>query len=352
MLKSFLRIFTGAAVCVLAACGGNEITDSLDIDREYRSPRLRTDIRDAEFVERLTWESSVEELENGFVRKAFPMPPGLAFSMSSLDISGSSDPFAVPVKPSRLSKAGFREVLESAGIRFSEGSSVHYDEEKWALIVVNTSEQMELVDAYLESIVYDEETKLFIRAEIYEISHLQAIQLADSAAHESEHTPEREAVLQAVKAGKARLVAAPSVMGRSGQRSKVEVTSRNRSEFSISSEEEDSSGKGKVPGESGPASRFEVDPVLGADGYTIDLNFSLEHPIPVGPAEGESKQAAGPGAFRQAGITSTVTLTHGSFVLVGSWDSGEDSVHSVFLTATRQYLEDIKPMIKVDSGQK
>lgn len=346
------RLFAALTVLILTSCGEKDSANSLKIDREYRSPRLRTDIRDAGFIEKLTWESSVEELENGLVRKAYPMPPGLAQSMSSLDISGTSDPFAATMNPPRLSQVGFREMLERAGIAFPEATSVHYDEEKWALVVVNTPAQMELVDAYLISSGGCDETQVYVRAEIYEVSHLQAIQIADSASHESEHTPEREAILEAVRRGKARLVAAPSVTARSGLRSKVEAISRGHSEVGIPSEKKDDPGKPMSSGESGPASRFEVDPVLGADGYTIDLNFSLEHPIPVSSAEAELSQPVEIEAFRQATITSSVTLTHGSFVLVGSWDAGKNSVHLVFLTATRQYLEDIRPMIKVDSGEK
>lgn len=340
----------------LCSCSeGGTDPETIAIDREYRSPRLKTEIRDAEFVQRMAWESTSEKLENGFIKQVFLVPPSLAYSLSLFDPgdSSSADPFAEPVPPKRRPKSSLREVLERAGITFPNGASVHYDEEKWALVIVNTEDQLELMKAYLESISFHIESSIHVRAEIYEVSRSQALQLIESAAHEFNHTPERDAVVRAVNTGNAKMIAIPSVVGRSGQRSKVDVSSWGETDVEAATRPGSATEEDAVDSPSMLESRLEVDVVAGADGYTLDMNLGLDHSILIDTAnEGASASDAGSGYFRRASIKSTVTLTHGSYVLVGSWDSGVNSVRLVFITATNQQRDDLRPMLKVSDSEK
>jgi hypothetical protein len=61
-----------------------------------------------------------------------------------------------------------KTILEQAGISFLPGSSASYDMEKSQLIVRNTEEQMELVEAYVEALRSGVEKEIFVA--IFEVS--------------------------------------------------------------------------------------------------------------------------------------------------------------------------------------
>lgn len=61
-----------------------------------------------------------------------------------------------------------KTILEQAGISFLPGSSASYDMEKSQLIVRNTKEQMELVEAYVEALRSGVEKEIFVA--IFEVS--------------------------------------------------------------------------------------------------------------------------------------------------------------------------------------
>lgn len=84
-----------------------------------------------------------------------------------LNMGGSSlrDPFR-DLKPPTARKTA-KEILENAGITFGEGSSAIYNPANSQLIVRNTQDQMELVEAYIESIKQGVEKQIYVT--IYEI---------------------------------------------------------------------------------------------------------------------------------------------------------------------------------------
>ena len=87
--------------------------------------------------------------------------------------AASADPFADPVAAGGATLSGRRgakEILESAGISFAGGASAIYNASTSQLIVRNTQDQMELVEAYIESIVQGVEKQIYITARFVEIS--------------------------------------------------------------------------------------------------------------------------------------------------------------------------------------
>ena len=70
--------------------------------------------------------------------------------------AAAADPFADPVAAGGGAGPGSRrsakDILESAGISFAGGASAIYNKSNSTLIVRNTHDQMELVEAYIESI--------------------------------------------------------------------------------------------------------------------------------------------------------------------------------------------------------
>lgn len=85
----------------------------------------------------------------------------------------AADPFADPVEAGGGALAGRRtakDILADAGISFPPGSSAIYNKTSSQLIVRNTQDQMELVEAYIESIRGGVEKQIYITSRFVEIS--------------------------------------------------------------------------------------------------------------------------------------------------------------------------------------
>jgi hypothetical protein len=349
--------FSLVFVLCLSSCGENNRDDGrLEIDRKYRASRMTSAIRDAEFVEVMTRERATEKLESGLYKLVIPLSPSLAASLGEYFSGGQKgagvDPFADPDPPAnseRQPRRSLQQALEEAGVKFAEGTSAKYSSVDWTLTVVNSEEQIELVEAYFDSLVIDYETTIYIRAEIYELAAEQVLQLIESAAHEPDHTPERNAAKRAVQQGEGRLVAMPSVIGRSGQKSTVEdLTEMFPSDRADERDREVEEKESKRRVSFGTI--LEVDPVLGANEYTIDLMLSLKHDLVSGSNWPSAGKAPTPGIVTHPkSISTQITLIDGSYRLVGSWTSGEGTMQVVFLTAAVQYLSDMRPVVKIDS---
>jgi len=83
---------------------------------------------------------------------------------------------------------------------------------------------------------------------------------------------------------------------------------------------------------------FEVDPVLGADGYTMDLSMMLEHHTAA--PETEPLHINSPPLFHSKRLTTQLALISGSYTLLGSWKptgkpeyEDNDLMHLIFVTA-------------------
>jgi len=96
------------------------------------------------------WTGLARAEENIFTN-VYVVP--LEFQTTELPSSkqdGSKSGETAEDKASRLSKRTAKDILKSAGISFPEGASATYDRSTSKLIVRNTTDQMELVEAYVE----------------------------------------------------------------------------------------------------------------------------------------------------------------------------------------------------------
>ncbi len=85
----------------------------------------------------------------------------------------AADPFADPVESGggvANTRRTAKEILESAGITFGTGASAIYNAGTSQLIVRNTQDQMELVEAYIQSIVGGVEKQIYITSRFVEVS--------------------------------------------------------------------------------------------------------------------------------------------------------------------------------------
>lgn len=242
-----------------------------------------------------------------------------------------------------------KKYLEEIGVTFGKESKASYNINSSILTVIQNRDQMELLEAYFSMGCRLDAKRISIRAEIYELPMRLAMELLESCDDQSDHTPERNAVRQLVKEGGSKLVALPSVISRSGQRSKI----TSAYEVPILEQTEKKPEKGKEISEQEPTigtrpvgTIFEVDPVLEADNWTLDIAINIEHHT--GPPEFFSvgKELEAP-IFHSKEIITHITLLNGSYLLVGTWKptgkpeyEKNDLMHVIFLTASVQNTRD------------
>jgi general secretion pathway protein D len=86
----------------------------------------------------------------------------------------AADPFAEPAVAGGgagpVGRRSAKQILESAGISFAGGASAIYNASNSQLIVRNTQDQMELVEAYIDSIRQGVEKQIYITSRFVEIS--------------------------------------------------------------------------------------------------------------------------------------------------------------------------------------
>ncbi len=242
----------------------------------------------------LAQEETTVEGGSELFTETYVVPPGFVeIWPTERDGSASADPFASPVvDPSMTASNGDfadpQEVLERVGVSFPKGASATYHPIGSRLVVVNTDEQLELIEIYLGidgcggttreiSICYE---TIEVEAALYH-NWMFENRLSNAGHWLRLQTQEW------LKAGEATVVETVVICARSGQRAKTESVS----EFIYPGEP----GTPEIPNQlhlegketkspitPSMSSSFgtrnlgvtlEVDPVLGADDWTIDLNL-------------------------------------------------------------------------------
>ena len=273
----------------------------------------------------------------GMVRAAFIVPPDFLYRT----VDPNADPFAVEHRDVERKPLAAQQVLERAGISFEREARAIYNPLHSILIVVQTETEMQKVRDYVGVLANAiSGSNIVICAEIFELPIVTAVETVDSASRHFDHTPERNQILEFVRHGKARLVNSLTVISKSGNRSRVsdaeqiltftgfvkEMAERKKP---IADETETNFESQLRPRREKKhfGTIFAVDPVLGMDQRTLDLDLQLEHhtapPISVTakveiPGTGEYKEVAAHEFFAHK-VTAQITLISGHHVLVGNW---------------------------------
>ncbi len=269
------------------------------------------------------------------------------FVIPTYGAGSAADPFAdtneITIKQNP------KKYLEEIGVSFGKGNKVNYNQKNSILTVIQSSEQLKLIEAYFSMGCRRIPKRISIRTEIYQLPSSLAVKLIESCTGQSDHHSERDAVLRLVNEGEAKLVALTKIVSRSGQRSKL--TDAYEVPFIQEIPQKKTADK-KTPLPSFQISTrpvgtiLEVDSVLGVDEWAIDLSLNLQHHT--GPPEFISinDQIEIP-QFHNKEITAQVTLSSGSYILIGSWKptgkpeyENSELMHVVFLTANVQGLRD------------
>ncbi len=193
--------------------------------------------------------------------RAFRVPPD--FLMSHPPFSDRNTPRTA------------REILEEQGIIFPEGSAVVFDLKSSQLVARNTADNLDQIEAYIGWPCCHSPKTVLLQLHLFQIngSELSAFIPANDAS--DDHTPVLRKLRKAAKNGQAQRLNSLSLTASNGQRAVMEQT-RNTPTLSQIKVKPD--GAPELLREDHPAgTRFEIDPVLGGDGQTLDLTYTLEH---------------------------------------------------------------------------
>ena len=217
------------------------------------------------------------------ILKTFIVPPTL-FEAAPTAVD---DPFDTNRKY-KIPKRIPQESLENAGITFPEGASAKYIPSSNLLIIRNVEDEMELVDAYLDVRHYHPASDIKIINEFIEVDRNLYQDWLFKNRITIDGTDFRKIVQKWIKAGEGTVLDTTVVSSRQGNRAKAESIR----ELIYPTEFEPAKLPEKVnldgPDSTGPETAnngaafevrnlgvtLEVDPVVQADGKTIDLNLA------------------------------------------------------------------------------
>lgn len=241
-------------------------------------------------------------------------------------------------------RASAIDILKQAGIQFPESGTAFFSSATSTLTVRNTPANLDLVDQFIESISRRLPKMINLRAELYRLPKAEALAVAESLDDTLDATEVvKKLRTQASGSEAVKLLAAPSLQTRSGQRARVQSgrglpvdapTGASADVFDTKRRRLEAEGQpaGAIPTSPGalPADfqgcLLEADPTLGADGFTLDAATSITYGAPPRVA-GERPHIST--------LSTTTTLYVGQMRLLGMLSSGEDeeTMTLVFLKA-------------------
>ncbi|MEO0447623.1 MAG: hypothetical protein AAF191_16235 [Verrucomicrobiota bacterium] len=232
-----------------------------------------------------------------------------------------------------------QELLESVGITFPPGASAIYSPDSYSLIVRNTQDNLDLVEAYVVAIRDELAREIDVRMELYQVPLPLAVDLLDHPKTSGDESEMVERLRGKAESESVELISTASVVCRSGQRSRVSSGQSYRYLSGYDHRE----GK-DIPKflTANASTTLETDVVIGADGVTMDLNLSVEHSLD--PLEIRKQEIVSPHSGEQlpyesilqnrASIVTSTTLLSGQTRFIGAMNGKEEGTTlAAFITA-------------------
>jgi len=293
---------------------------------------------------------------SGMVVKRFPVPPD--FLSWGKGWSGGSE----PEFNARLTS---QDILKAQGIAFPDGASSTFNKMTSFLTVVNLPENVAQVEELLDSMFFCPPALIRFQLHVVEAASGVVRKLGRENLAVTDHRTAWEALQAEIAAGRGRVVESAAIETKSGQRCTVESgrlyawANANLKPQVLEAKEE----KGAVAVavavpiaelvatvEREPLGlHWEIDPVLGADGHTIDLNTSVRRHSQA-PTERFDAPVAREGSmtvdapavdFHPLELTTAFTTQNGMWRMIGTWQpvgaDGEldpDVMQAIFVRAT------------------
>ncbi|MDP1588808.1 MAG: hypothetical protein Q8M07_13750, partial [Prosthecobacter sp.] len=129
------------------------------------------------------------------------------------------------VPPKRMTA---KMILEAQGIRFPDGATASFNPASAKLFVKNTNENLDLVEAFLESMPYSPPTSVAFTTHVLQGSGPLLRRLTAQAASKSDHRAELDELLAAVKAGTVQHLNTARIETQSGTRATAEQVTQHQ----------------------------------------------------------------------------------------------------------------------------
>lgn len=328
------------------------------------------------------------DMPPGMMVRRFRVPPDyLSMGGSAPASAGAApaDPFAsgaVPNERRFTRDITVEEILKSQGIPFPKGASANFLSATSELVVRNLPANLDLVAAYLESLKANFPKSAGFTLQVVQAEAALIRRLERETLFSPDHTAAWQAIEDAAAQGKAKIVRSLWLETKAGQRAIaeniIEYAKSGGLGFGDSSiitpsapSPSPDAGHNKAPAPSAvdPTSHFiiaaapefvpvglrmEVDPTIGANATSIDLNVAVNYdyapPTQRGtnePAPEQTQRLAVPQTeFRRMDFNTASTLLSGSTRLLSVWKpSGTpeldgDVLQAVFLQANIVKVEE------------
>lgn len=167
-----------------------------------------------------------------------------------------------------------KTILEEVGIPFPKGAAVYYSAPTTMMIVANTNENLDLVEALLECHYRATPTVVAFTTHVLQGPGPLLRQLTAQAASKSDHRAELDELLAAVKAGTVQHLNTARIETKSGTRATAEQVTQHQAITEVSVNDK---GEPFFTQEMRRVGLLlELEPLVFADGVTIELNIAPE----------------------------------------------------------------------------
>ncbi len=284
------------------------------------------------------------------------IPPSILYQGSSAGTHAGVDPFAPSDGQPPVNTT--QEILAKAlGIEFPPGTYARYDPRTGTLAVRHHPAVMKAIQYYMETLAGSPELMLLVQVEVYQMPLNLALRFLRESVSGNSDGAIWEKIRRAAEDENdpVEAVTALYLHARSGRRAKTE----DKSEFIYPTEIEwNESKQAIIPGAfetRDVGSMLEVDPVIGADQVTIDLNFEFEHhtapptmhPITIASPDQNAKlTVVEMPEFHSKRVNTQITMRAGGTKLIGTWrPTGKPEyeksklMHLVFLRTALQKVQ-------------
>ncbi|MFO1482139.1 MAG: hypothetical protein U1F71_02135 [Verrucomicrobiaceae bacterium] len=210
--------------------------------------------------------------------KIFKVPPDF------LSIGGGdgNTPPADPFAAGSVSQAGdkpiarktAKQILEAQGITFPDGATAVFNPSSSTLLVKNTNENLDLVEAYTEWHCRSRPRTVAFILHVLQGPGPLLRRLTAQAANKSNHRTELDELLAAAKAGTVRHLNTTRLETKAGTRATSEQMTEH---IAITEVDVDDKGVPSFALEMRPVGlRLEAEPTVGPDGATVELSLASE----------------------------------------------------------------------------
>jgi type II secretory pathway component GspD/PulD (secretin) len=213
---------------------------------------------------------------------------------------------------------------EQGSITFPEGTLFVFDRKSQTLAVRTTEETHRSVARAANQLKAHVPQYITFSLHILEAEAAAVRTAVKEAGTKADHTSIHSQLDALTTQGKGKRLATMRLETRSGQRATVESALERMYATEFTTDEQGRSNLVNETRHVGP--RLEIDPVIGPDGVTLDVNYSIEHHFAPPTLRWETTALTGPRRleartldFQTASVTSSITLLSGTMKLLGIW---------------------------------